>query len=101
VPAYSRFPETKGLFLHAVGPARATRRPLRDEVCASEVGMLLEPPTETPRRYRDSVANRAWHTPSRPDVFRRGVTVTMVADPGRMRSLIDGVCIKLLTKQSK
>ena len=30
-------------------------------------------------RYRGSVANRAWHPPFAPDVFRRGVTLKMVA----------------------
>jgi hypothetical protein len=37
--------------------------------------MRLGPPTDTLLRYRGSFANRAWHPPSRPDVFRRGVTL--------------------------
>ena len=60
--------------------------------------MLLEPPTDTQLRYRGSVANRAWHPPFAPEVFWRGVTLKWWLDPGRMRSLTEGVCIKLLTK---
>jgi len=37
--------------------------------------MLLEPPIDTLPRYRGSVAKRAWYPPSRPNVFRRGVTL--------------------------
>jgi hypothetical protein len=55
------------------------RQPWRVEVCGNKVGMLLEPPIDTLPRYRGSVANRAWHPPFAPDVFRRGVTIEMVA----------------------
>ena len=49
--------------------------------------MLLEHSTDTLPRYRGSIVNRASHPPFAPDVFRRGVTLEIVADAGRMRSL--------------
>jgi hypothetical protein len=41
------------------------------------------------------IVHDALHSP--PDVFRRGVTLDG-ADSGRMGWLVDGVCIKLLTR---
>jgi hypothetical protein len=34
----------------------------------------VQPPTDILPPYRGSIANRAWHLPFAPDVFRRGVT---------------------------
>jgi hypothetical protein len=61
--------------------------------------MLLEPPIANLPRYRGSVANHAWHPPSRPDEFRRGVTLRCALISRRMRSLTGEVCIKLLTNR--
>src|ERR1700732_1008120 len=58
--------------------------------------MLLEPPTDTLPRYRGSVANRALRPPIRPR--RVSAWSHWWLDSGRMRSLTDGVCIKLLTR---
>jgi hypothetical protein len=45
--------------------------------------MLLEPPIDTLPRYRGSAANRAWHPPFAPSVFRREITIEMVARSGK------------------
>jgi hypothetical protein len=63
---------------------------------AIKVGMLVEPPTDTLPRYRGSVANRALRPPIRPR--RVSAWSHWWLDSGRMRSLTDGVCIKLLTR---
>ena len=56
--------------------------------------MLLEPPTDTLPRYRGSVANRAWRSPFAPRRVSARSHLRWWLDSGRMRSLIDGVCIK-------
>jgi hypothetical protein len=60
--------------------------------------MLLEPPIDTLPRYRGSVAKRAWYPSIAPRCVSARSHLRWWLDSGRMRSLIDGVCIELLTR---
>jgi hypothetical protein len=56
--------------------------------------------TPVSRRERSIVANRAWQLPFAPTCVGGRLTVRWWLDKGRMRSVTDGVCTKLLTPPS-
>jgi two-component sensor histidine kinase len=56
--------------------------------------------TPVSRHERSIVANRAWQLPFAPTCVGGRLTVRWWLDQGRMRSVTDGVCAKLLTPPS-